>query len=154
MCVCVCVLIPSTLFISSLIFLSMHFSLIHVLRLLLCPGFPRCSSSRPIFRKSLILLRFPSLLLVAHICHLLVFPSACRFVRCCRPPQHPRGPGAGGRGREGRKREGRGKTAQMKFNKISSPLVPRTRTFTIYTIARRTAGSVGGHHGDAASSAP
>lgn len=58
-----------------------------------------------------------------------------RLVRCCRPLQHPRGPGAGkaaekeeeGSKKEARERE-RERTVQMKFNKISSPLVPRTRT--------------------------
>lgn len=48
----------------------------------------------------------------------------------------------------GRKRE---RTAQMKFNKISSPLVAAR---TMYMLAERAAGSVGGHHGDAASRAP
>lgn len=45
--------------------------------------------------------------------------------------------------------------AQMKFNKISSSLVAFGRS-SIYSLSReeRAAGSVGGHHGDAASRTP
>lgn len=58
-----------------------------------------------------------------------VFPFAYRFVRPCgHRSAFARSRGGKGDRRSGRKREGRERAAQMKFNKISSPLVPRTRT--------------------------
>lgn len=73
------------------------------------------------------------------------------------PPQHPRDPRAVRREKDEEQGERqRTRDAQMKFNKISSSLVAlwSNRSSTLYTFAERVAGSVGGHHGDAASRAP
>lgn len=81
-------------------------------------------------RKFLILLRrnFPSRSFYHTYISSPVFPF--RFVRCRLPPRGPgTGKSGGKREEEGeRKERERKRTAQMKFNKISTSLVPSTRT--------------------------